>query len=385
MAKKVAIITRIVDQQLLAQAQAQVKPAVAGGSTMPILDTIFVQLGDKVILRGTNLELGIERQVNLAQMNLGEPEKAVAVPANTFVDLIKALPKGNVKLSVNGKHTLDVAPESGQSKTAIKGMDPEEYPPFQKEYTGSFEISGGDLKRLAESVIFSACKKDFARPVLWGINMAIENGKVTLVSTDGFRVSVRSEVAPDDGEGKVYIIPARSLEQVVKLVSEDTTVRVEYDDSRVAFTQGDIHINSLLIDGNFPDWQAIVPKSFKTTLQAPTEAFKQALKQARIIAREGNGVVILEMEKSDDGSERLVIKANSEETGSSQIVLDEDVQIEGDPLKIAFSVRFALEALETAVSNGRVEMKFNAHDTPALLRGVGDDDFTHIIMPMHIG
>ena len=384
MAKKETTTSRIVDQALLSQALAQVKPAATGTSTLPILGTILVQLGDKITLRGTNLEIGIERRVDLAQMNLGEPEKAVAVPANTFVDLVKALPKGNIKLSMNGGSTLEVASENGLSKTAIKGMDAEEYPPFKREYTGSFEISGGDLKCLAQSVIFSACKKDFTRPVLQGINMTIENGKVTLAATDGYRISARSEAAPDEGEGKVFIIPADALAQVARLVNEGSTVKVEYDDSRVTFTWGDIYIFSQLIDGNFPDWQVLVPKSFKTTLQAPTEAFKQALKQAGIIAREGNGVVIFEMEKSD-GIERLIVQANSEETGSSQVVLDEDVQIEGDPLKIAFSVRFALEALETAVSNGRVEMKFNAHDTPALLRGVGDDDFTHIIMPMHIG
>ncbi len=137
-----------------------------------------------------------------------------------------------------------------------------------------------------------------------------------------------------------------------------------------------------MIDGNFPDYRAIIPRSSKTHTVLSTPAFLKACKQAEIIAREGNNVVRLNILPQDDAPGVMEISAQSEETGASEIKVD--ANIDGSPLLIAFNVRFLREVLDV-VKTPSVALETNQNNTPATIKPIGDDDFLHVIMPMHLG
>jgi len=139
---------------------------------------------------------------------------------------------------------------------------------------------------------------------------------------------------------------------------------------------------SQLIDGNFPDFRAIVPKSFKTSTVLSTPAFLKACKQAEIIAREGNNVIRLDVIPEESGPGRVEISAQTEETGKSDIKVE--ATIEGSGLLIAFNVKFLRELLDV-VRAPNVALETNANNTPGVLHPVGDENFLHVIMPMHLG
>jgi DNA polymerase-3 subunit beta len=144
----------------------------------------------------------------------------------------------------------------------------------------------------------------------------------------------------------------------------------------------DAELVSQLIDGNFPDYKVIVPRSFKTRTIVSTSGFLKSCRQAEIIAREGNNVIRLNILPKEGAPGVIEISAQSEETGSSEIQVD--ATIDGPGLVIAFNVRYLREVLEV-IKAPSVALETNANSTPGMLRPVGDDNFQHVIMPMHLG
>jgi DNA polymerase-3 subunit beta len=160
------------------------------------------------------------------------------------------------------------------------------------------------------------------------------------------------------------------------------TMVVPQGRGQVIFHLNDAELVSQLIDGNFPDFRAIIPHNYKTRTTISTPAFLKACKQAEIIAREGNNVIKLNVLPEENGTGRVEISALTEETGKSDIQME--ANIEGGALLIAFNVRFLREVLDV-IKAPSVALETNANNTPGVIRPVGDENFTHVIMPMHLG
>ena len=182
------------------------------------------------------------------------------------------------------------------------------------------------------------------------------------------------------------IIPARALSELARIATDgdqNIVMVVPPGRGQVIFHMKDTELVSQIIDGNFPDYRAIVPRSFKTRTVVSTPGLLKACRQAEIIAREGTNVARLNIMPTGDLKPGTVeVSAQSEETGSSEAKLD--ATIEGVPLLIAFNVRFLREVLEV-IRTPNVSVETNAATTPGMIRPVGDEQFSHVIMPMHLG
>jgi len=152
---------------------------------------------------------------------------------------------------------------------------------------------------------------------------------------------------------------------------------------QVVFRMKDVELVSQLIDGTFPDYQQIIPRSYKSRTILPTPALLKACKQAEIFAREGSNVARLDIKSAGDLEPGSVeISAQSEETGSNETVVA--ATIEGIGLLIAFNVKYLREVLEV-IKTPNVALETVAPNAPGVIRPVGDDNFLHVIMPMHLG
>ncbi|MEN4042951.1 MAG: DNA polymerase III subunit beta [Anaerolineaceae bacterium] len=371
-----------VSQQQLAHGLSLVSRAVSLRSTLPVLANILVASDEsRLRLSATNLELGISCWIG-AQI---AEEGAITVPARTFSDLINTLPNDTVHLSLNTRtQTLNV--RCGSSVTEIKGIDAQEYPPIPApDLSEGIQLKASDLKEMIQQVVFAA-STDEARPVLQGVLVTVDGREITLAATDGFRISVRKTALAEPFPQPVKaIIPARALTELARITSDGeqiVTMVVPPGRGQALFHLKDAELVSQLIEGNFPDYRAILPRSFKTTTIVSTPAFLKACKQAEIIAREGNYVIRLEITPGDNKPGQIEISAQSEETGSSEISVE--ATVEGSSLVIAFNVKFLREVLEVVKSPSDA-METNANNTPGMVRPVGDQDFRHVIMPMHLG
>ncbi|KPL87448.1 DNA polymerase III subunit beta [Levilinea saccharolytica] len=371
-----------VSQQQLAHGLGMVSRAVSPRSTLPVLANVLVATDEgRLRLSATNLELGISCWIG-AQIH---EDGAVTVPARTFADLINALPNDTVHLDLNTK-TQTLTVRCGQSITDIKGIDANEYPPIPvPDLREGIELGVGDVKEMIQQVAFAA-SADEARPVLQGVSLTVNGSELIMAATDGFRISVRkTQLSSAVHQPIAAIIPARALNELARVAGdgEQTVVMVlPPGRGQVLFHMKDVELVSQLIDGNFPDYRAIIPRSFKTTTVISTPALLKACKQAEIIAREGNYVIRLNIQPGADAPGKIEISAQSEETGSSEISVE--AAVDGPNLLIAFNVRYLREVLDV-VKSPSVALETNANNTPAMIRPVGDQNFQHVIMPMHLG
>jgi len=371
-----------VTQQHLAHGLSIVSRAVSPRSTLPVLANVLMATDEgRLRLSATNLELGITCWIP-AQIS---EEGSITIPARTIVDLVSTFSPDNVIMSLDERtQTLNLVCNS--SVHDIKGIDAQDFPPMPvTDPAEGIELNLADFKDMIQQVAFAA-STDEARPVLQGVKMDVAENVITLAATDGFRISVRKESFSSPIRQNVsIIIPARAMNELARIFSDDdkaVTMIVPQGRGQVIFRLKDAELVSQLIDGNFPDYQAIIPKSAKTKTIISTPAFLKACKQAEIIAREGNNVIRLDIIPAEGGPGKVEISAQTEETGKSDISVE--ASIEGSALLIAFNVKFLREVLDV-VHSPNVSLDTNANNSPGVLRPVGDDNFVHVIMPMHLG
>jgi len=371
-----------VSQQQLAHGLSMVSRAVSPRSTLPVLGNVLLATDEgRLRLAATNLELGISCWIGA---QVGE-EGSITVPARLLSDLVNNLPSDTVHLNVN-MSTFTLKVRCGTSSTEIKGIDAQEFPPMPaSDPKEGIHMKVGDFKEMIQQVAFAA-SSDEARPVLQGVQTTVSSSAITLAATDGFRISVRKTELPEPAPRQFsMIIPARALNELARVAQDgEGTVSLITPPGRgqVIFNLEHVEVVSQLIDGNFPDYKVILPRNFKTHTIVSTAAFLKACKQAEIIARNGNNVVRLNLQKYDDRPGEIEVSAQTEETGSSENKIDANV--EGPGLVVALNVKYLREVLEV-VKTPNLVLESNDNKSPVQIQCVGDENFQHVIMPMHLG
>jgi DNA polymerase-3 subunit beta len=370
-------------QENLARGLSIVSRAVSPRSTLPVLANVLVATDEgRLRLSATNLELGITCWIG-AKI---EEEGSTTVPARTFTDMVATLPNDRVNMALNVRtQTLNV--RCGTSNTDIKGIDAQEFPPMPvPDISNGIQFNVADLKEMIQQVVFAA-STDEARPVLTGVQLLVTGNKVTLSAADGFRLSVRhAELSNPVSRPINAIIPARALSELARISGDgDQTLSMVLPSGRgqVIFHLKEAELTSQLIEGTFPDLEQVIPRTFRTRTVLSTSAFLKACKQAEIFAREGSHIARINIVP---GSElepgKVEISGQSEETGFNQTEVD--ASIEGPALLVAFNVRFLREVLEV-IKTPNTALESTVETSPGILRPVGEDNFLHVIMPMHLG
>ncbi|MCL4273646.1 MAG: DNA polymerase III subunit beta [Anaerolineales bacterium] len=371
-------------QENLARGLGIVSRAVSPRSTLPVLSNILIATDEgRLRLSATNLELGITCWI-AARV---DEEGSTTVPARTFSDLVNTLPGDQVQLTLDLK-TQNLHLKGGTSNNDIKCIDAQEFPPLPTpEMDGAVQLNVADFKEMIHQVAFAA-STDEARPVLMGVLMNVEKDKVTMAAADGFRLSVRKAQLSQAVQQPInVIIPARALNELARVASdgeEPIYMVIPKNRGQVLFRVKDVEVVSQLIDGTFPDYHQIIPRSYKSRTLVSTAALLKACKQAEIFAREGSNVARLDIKQANGEMQpsEVEISATSEETGKNETIVE--ATVDGGSVLIAFNVKFLREALEV-IRTPNVALETSASNAPGVVRPVGDDDFLHVIMPMHLG
>jgi len=372
-------------QDQLAHGLSVVSRAVSPRSTLPVLSNILVATDEgRLRLSATNLELGITSWIG-AKIN---EEGSTTVPARTFTDLVSTIPPDKTDISLlENTETLNI--KSGSLNTDIKCIDAQEFPPMPTpDLDSGIEINVADFKEMIKQVVFAA-SHDEARPILTGVLITIEDDLLTMAAADGFRLSVRTAHLSSSVPAPVKaVIPARALSELARISSdgsETVTMFLPPGRGQVIFRTENTELVSQLIEGTFPDYQQIIPKNHQTRTIVNTAQFLKACQQAEIFAREGSLIAQVKISPGEEEMNpgEVEITGQSEETGSSQSFLD--ATIEGPDLIIAFNVRYLREVLDV-ITTPNVALETSKSTSPGVIRPVGgEDDFLHVIMPMHLG
>ncbi len=376
--------------------------AVSARSALPILSHILFTTDEgRLRLSATNLEMGIHCWIG----GRVEEEGAIAVPARTIIDLVNAFPPDRVDLRQEVR-TMTLNVRCGRSEANIKGLDAVDFPPIPTPEEGvadGISIDPETLRTAISQVAFAAAT-DEARPTLTGVLLRWEAATggptLTLAAADGYRLAVRRVPLPESEVIRPFnvIVPARTMTEWARICGELTKGREERPPVRITFTPDgnrilfqaqtspdapvpmEVVLVSQLIPGTFPDYQQLIPRDRNTRVIAGTAELLKACQTAHIFARENTNTLLLHIHPGSDLEPgRLVVSATSAETGSD--VTELDAAIEGAAVEIAFNVKFILDVLGV-VNSPQVRVDIISPSSPGVIRPVGGDDFTYVVMPM---
>ena len=373
-------------QENLSQGLSIVQPAVATRTTLPITQHVLLASDEgRLRLSATNLEIAISTWVG------GEilEEGAITIPARLLTDFVNSLGRQTIEIATfspgNGVTQGGGITVKGDRVNAnINGAAAEEFPPIPTVEDGlSTRISGRMLREAIRQVVLAAAVED-SRPVLTGVHLDIEGSKMTLAAADGFRLAVRTiDLLDPVGEKTSIIVPARTLSQIERLIDGDDPVDivVTTQRSQILFRLKNIEVVSQLIQGTFPNYSQLIPQERTTRAVIDLGALQRATRTASIFAKDGSGIIRLQMAAGAGGPGRLTISSRAEEVGDNTGDIEADV--EGDEGKIAFNSRYLSEVLNI-IGKDRVVLEMTTSSSPGVIRPLDDDDYIHVVMPMFV-
>jgi DNA polymerase III subunit beta len=370
-------------QENLAKGLGIVTRAVSPRNVLPVLGNVLLATEEgRLKLAATNLEIGITCWLGTKV----EDEGSITVPARTLLDFVNTLPNEKIHLTLDTRRmSLNLKCEAFTSD--IKGVDAQEFPVLPSAALGEgLALNVVDLREMITQTTIAAATDD-TRPVLTGVLVRLEGEQLTLAAADGFRLSMRSaKLSAPVRESISVIIPARALSELARLVGDqDETVWMVLPSGRgqAVFRLKETELSSSLIDGTFPDFQPIIPRSFNTRAVVSTAQFLKACKAADIFARQASHSARITITPGADALPgRLQVNATAAETGAGETVID--ATVEGPAIEIAFNVKYLVDVL-TVVNTPNVALETTGSASPGVVRPVGRDDFIHVIMPMHLG
>lgn len=346
--------------------------AVSPRTSLPILGHLLIRAeDDRLRIAATDLEIGMECIVEASVQEQG----SLTAPARVLTEVLAALPETDVILSVDETNTVSV--QAATSDFSILGLPPDEFPMLpevRQEVT--ITINRDKLREGIKKTGF-AVSTDESRAILTGILVQVTESGVKFVSTDTHRLCLQ-ECEAVESEGTMNaIVPGRAMNELTRIVPDgDGTVSVGISPSQIMFKVDDTILISRLIEGQFPNFEKVIPQQHNKKLTVPTDQFLSSVKRAAIVARENSNRAIV---RTEDG--KLIVTAESGNVGKAH----EEVEIikEGEDIKMAFNAKYLLDVLNV-IETEALEVELSGEISPAVIRPQGQEDYTYVLMPMQV-
>ncbi|RTK95194.1 DNA polymerase III subunit beta [Candidatus Saccharibacteria bacterium] len=357
-----------VTQENLAKALNNVARVANTRGTLPILANVMLKtVGTRLTIAATNLDIAITHYIG---SKVGE-EGSITVPARLMQDFVTSLPSGVIELKLDD-YKLHITTD--QYNSTINGVSAEEFPVMPAISEGkSWTVPVKDLKQALQQVLVAA-GTDESRPVLTGVYLHSNDGKLYIASTDSYRLAEKEFMTTK--EDIQLLIPASALQDLLRLLSDqDDSVEITHDDQQVLFKVGEVELVTRLIEGSYPDYRKLIPTSFASEATLSKSDFVNITKVSSLFARESAGSITIHL---DAEQKQVSIKSIASQLGENTASATADVVADGS---ITLNSRFLLDALGT-LSADKVQIRFNGKLEPCVLQELGGDDYTHVIMPL---
>lgn len=360
-------------QENLSKALSITSRFVASRAQLPVLANILLAASKtKLTLSATNLETS-------ASISLGSKIKEdgeLTIPAKNLFEIVSNLTQGNIHL-ISEKESLKITGAGFIGK--IAGMNSSDFPkvPQTVKKEESIDLSKTEFLNALPQVSFAA-SSDEARPVLTGILFILSKKSLSLVATDGFRLSRKIIAVEGYGKEIKTVIPKNILLEVSREGEENENVLLSIKDKekQVVFGLDNLILSSRVLEGEFPDFEKIIPKSLSVKVRVDKEELLRAVKLSSVFARDSANIVKIKTMKDS-----VKLSAESSQVGNQETVID--AKIEGEPIEISFNYKFLEDFLRSVVGE-EIAMEFNNASSPGVFTDPKDINFLHLIMPVKI-
>ncbi len=378
----------VCSQSELSASLQLVSRAVAARPTHPVLANVLLTADagtGRLSLTGFDLNLGIQTSI-AAQV---EASGAITLPARLFGEIVARL-STDTPITLNcaeGAEQVELTSLSGSYQ--MRGMPAEDFPDLPLVQTGQpIRIEAEALVKGLRATLF-ASSGDEAKQILTGVHLRLDDGELECAATDGHRLAVlrlhqgggEGSAAAEASDPFAVTVPARSLRELERLLSGRQSrepLSLFCERGQVVFLWADQVLTSRSLDGNYPDYGQLIPESFSRSTTVDRRALVTALERVAVLADQHNNVVKL---STDASAGQLQVQADAQDVGRGSEALA--AQIQGDPIQIAFNVRYLLDGLK-AMGADQVVLQCNAPTTPAVLRPLDEVEFTYLVMPVQI-
>ncbi len=363
----------ICKKDALQQAVQTVQKAIASKTPMPILTGIYLAArAGRLELQATDYEIGISCVIDAEVKEEGK----TVLSGRYFQEMVRKLPGDSVNL-ISSEDTKTMTITAGPAQFNLLNLPAEEFPvlkPLQTDTT--MTVKDNVLKELIKRTVF-ACSTDEARPIFTGALLDVREDKVTMVATNTHRLSIKHDKLDQVTAPFKMIIPGKILTELARLLVDDipTDVTLSYRHNQVSFAFNDVYIISRLIEGQFPDYNRVIPESFATHAQLPADAFQSAVERVSLLAKDGDYNVIKMSFK--DGE--VVITSNNPDVGKAYEAVS--IKLEGSDVEIAFNARYVTDILKN-VDCDTLLFSLNTPLSAASIRPLDDESYDYIVTPV---
>ena len=360
-------------QENLQKALSFVGKGISPKTQLPILSNILIEAKNgRLILSSTNLETTTSFWIGGSV----EKEGALTVPARFFQEIVATLSNDKVTLK-SIEATLHLS--CGASEVTLAGIGAEEFPPLP--HVGDKEVLTLN-KSLFETdlpLVAIGASNDESRPLLTGIKFAKKDAEMELVATDGYRLACKNSPALK-GLDKEFVISARTLVEVKQMIIEEKSDAVgvffDKEHNQVTFILPHIQVSARLIEGDYPPYEKIIPKSYTTQVIFDKAELLKAVKLASVYAKESANIIRFVV-----SSGKVVVSANSPQIGENKTTVA--ARVEGEGGEVAFNARFLLDILGVFKEEELV-FEMGGPLSPGVFRLPKDESYIHIIMPVRV-
>lgn len=364
----------IAKDQIINGLQA-VQNVVSSRSTLPILSNVLLRAeGDRLELTATDLDVTVVSSVEAKVTKPG----ATTIPVKKLFGIVRELNNAEIEFEVDDKNTTSI--RAGASFYKINGLSADEFPPLPKFKEDKKVVLNQETVRGMMKKTAFAMSTDESRYVLNGIFFSLKDHKMTMVATDGRRLAlVDEEVDVAEQSQGEFIVPAKAVGELNRLLQEKGEVEIRYAENQASFAlrndQGsNILIITKLIEGNYPNYRQVIPNEVRERVPIVREEFQHALKRAEIMTSEKSNSVKLSFTKNN-----LAITANSPEVGEARESLA--INYKGRDMAIAFNPKYLIDPLN-ALGNDEVFIELIDELSPGVLKINGP--FLYVVMPMRL-
>lgn len=356
-----------VTQENLNRALNSVSRVANSRGTLPILANVLIKTtNNRLSLAATNLDIAITHYIGAKVSEEG----SITVPARLMQDFVSSLPEGVINLELK-ESKLNVSTEKYQS--VVNGILADDFPVMPSIADGKkWSIDGSAFKQGLQQTVFAA-SNDETRPILTGVLLQSDGGKLYMAATDSYRLAEKQLTSTN--EDIKILVPASAMQDLLRILGDsEDKVQVTHDEQQVLFKVGDVELVTRLVDGKYPDYKKLIPEKFATEARLKRSDLVNVTKVSSLFARESAGSVTIELDEKTGLSIRSVASQLGENTATA------DAKVKGGG-SITLNSRYLLDALN-AMNGEEVSFRFNGKLEPTLLVDPANDDYKHVIMPL---
>ncbi|MFH1010852.1 MAG: DNA polymerase III subunit beta [bacterium] len=349
---------------------------VPSKSPLPALGYILAELrGNSLTLAATDLEVTMENRIEV----VGEKDGKALLPARRIMEIFRELPDISVSISVDKGNRISIQGDSGNYK--LSGEDVEGYPQLPRlQKAEVFPMDRARLHRLISKTLF-AVSRDELRPQLTGVLLQVQASEIRCISTDGHRlVQARALEIPYGGEPHDFIVPAKAMATVLRNSEGEGQMELQFEGTQLCFVFGEMKLTTRLIEGRYPNYEAVIPKSNENILKLELDAFRSAVRRVAIFSSEVSRQIRLQL-----AAESVEISAEDVESGGEA---RERVPCEyrGTPMDIGYNASYVLDVLKQ-VDTSEVVLELGTPTSAGLVKPTEqekNEDLLMLIMPVRL-